>query len=146
MARRRHAGVVTSCARDEAGSTLVEALVATAMMGFVMLSIAQLIGVSVLAHKASEEVTEVTAIAEHKLEELRNMDYDLMVAGGSVVADVAPFFETTDIDGDGNDDYLCRWQVTDNGPSKNVTVFAQAIRTEIGQAKGATLFALVAER
>lgn len=148
MARPTHVsvapGVESALARNDAGVSLIEALVTMVLIAFLMLSIAQLIGASVLAHKASDDVTQVTAFAEQKLEELRNLDYDALTAGGSIAADVGGFFETEDIDGDGNDDFRRRWLVTDNGTSKDITVFSEAIRAVSGPAKNATLFALVA--
>lgn len=129
---------------DERGFSLVEALVSIFVMGIVLLGIAQLIGVSVQLKKASEDVTSATALAEQKLEELKNVDFDTLVAGGSINGDLAGFFDNPDVDGDGNADFTRRWQVLDLGAGKVMRVRVLSQLAAFGPAKESNMSVLIA--
>ena len=129
-----------------AGFSLVEALIAVFLSGIMLLSIAMMIGYGVTAHQVSVEISGASSLGEHKMEDLRNTDYLLLVAGGSIVADTAGFFDTQDVDQDGVSDFTRRWSIVDNGTSKVLTVRVIVPRTTLGPAKQATFTSLVANQ
>lgn len=128
----------------EAGTSLVEALISIFLLGLVLLSLAQLIVTTVGVHAAAADITGATSLGEHKLEELRNSDYDDLTPGGDLTANVAGFFDERDIDSDGTVEFRRRWQVTDNGDTKTIEVFVEALVDVAGPEKTSSLIALVA--
>lgn len=132
--------------RDTSGFSLVEVLVAVFMATIVFLSLAQMVGLSVEASRAASDTTRAAALAGDRLGQLTQTEYGALVNGGSVTADVNGFFETLDVDGDGNLDYRRRWEVTDVGGSKRVRVRVTALLDVIGPAKEVTYVALLAEK
>jgi len=133
-----------SGSNNERGFSLVEALVTIFIMGIVLLGIAQLIGVSVHLKRASEDVTSATALAEQKLEELKNVDYDTLAAGGSITGDLPGFFDSPDLDGDGTAEFTRRWQVLDLGSGKVMRVRVLSNLAAYGPAKESNMSVLVA--
>lgn len=131
-------------AGHDRGFSLIEALITIFVMGIMLLGIAQLIGVSVHLKKASEDVTSATVLAEQKLEELKNVEFDTLAAGGSVNVDLAGFFDTPDVDGDGAADYTRRWEVQDLGTGKVTRVRVVSQLASYGPAKESNLSALIA--
>lgn len=128
------------------GTSLVEALVSIFLLGLILLSLAQLIVTTVGVHAAAADITGATSLAEHKLEELRNTEYDNLTPGGDLAADVAGFFDQRDVDGDGTVEFQRRWQVTDNGDdTKTIQVFVEALVDVAGPEKSSTVIALVAQ-
>jgi len=103
----------TGC--GDSGFTLVEALVAMFVTTLILLTIAELLVTGLYVHRSASDVTETTALAQERLEELRNRPYHLLASGGSIAVNSAGFSENLDIDGDGNNDYSRRWQVVDLG-------------------------------
>ena len=132
--------------RDAAGFSLVEALVAVFILTLIALSMAQLIGLGILADRTSDSVTEATTLSTRKLEQLRNQDYDLLVAGGDVDNNVKDYWDTVDTNGDGNADYTRRWRITDQGGGKLIEVRVVANVAAIGPAKDALMATIVADR
>ncbi len=132
--------------RDAAGFSLVEALVAVFILTLIALSMAQLIGLGILADRTSDSVTEATTLSTRKLEQLRNQDYDLLVAGGDVDKNVKDYWDTVDTNGDGNADYTRRWRITDQGGGKLIEVRVVANVAAIGPAKDALMATIVADR
>lgn len=128
----------------ESGTSLVEALVSIFLLGLLLLSLAQLIVTTVAIHGAAADITGATSLAEHKLEELRNIEYDDLGPGGSVAADVAGFSDQRDVDDDGTVEFRRRWEITDNGDTKTVQVFVEALVDVAGPEKTSTVVALVA--
>lgn len=112
----------------------------------ILLTIAQLMTFGLYVHQSATDLTETTALAEEKLEQIRLASYSDLVPGGSVDVDVAGFFDTPDIDGDGEADYTRRWEVTDLGDRMQIRVRAMSTLETVGSAKSATLVALVAQR
>ena len=127
------------------GSTLLETLVAMFIVSMILLGIAQMVGFGVLAHRVSEDLTAATVLAEHKMEELRNTDYDTLMAGGSTAAEAAGFFDSPDVDGDGAPDYSRRWQIENVAGGKVINVRVVSPLAASGPAKDALLVALIAE-
>lgn len=130
--------------QDCRGFSLVEAMVSMFLLTMVLLGIAQLIGVSIHLQRASEDVTSATALVEQKLEELKNFDFAVLAAGGSINADQAGFFDTPDVNNDGIVDYTRRWEVLDLGAGKVVRVRVIAELAVLGPAKDSMMTVLVA--
>ena len=127
------------------GSSLIESLVAMFTISMILLGIAQMVGFGVVAHRVSEDLTAATVLAEHKMEELRNTDYDTLMAGGSTAAEAAGFFDSPDVDGDGAPDYSRRWQIQDVAGGKVLNVRVVSPLATVGPPKEALLVALIAE-
>lgn len=132
--------------RPDAGFTLVEALVAMFVTTLILLTIAELLVTGLYVHRSASDVTETTALAQERLEELRNTPYHLLVSGGSIAVNSAGFSENLDINGDGNNDYSRRWQVVDLGDRKEIRVRAVSLLLAMGPPKEATLHLVVAPR
>jgi len=132
-------------AGDQSGFSLVESLVALFVISMILTGVAQMIGFTMLAHRVSEDLTAATVLAEDMLEQLKNIDYDILAAGGSVAADTAGFFDTPDVDGNGTPDYTRRWQIQDVVSGKVVSVRVISPLATSGPAKEATMVALIAE-
>jgi Tfp pilus assembly protein PilV len=62
--------------RREAGLTLVELLIAMALLGFVLLGIAPLFIASVKSNYSANEYTSIHNLARDRLEQLMNMPFD----------------------------------------------------------------------
>jgi hypothetical protein len=129
---------------SESGVTLVEALVAMFVTTLILLTIAELMVTGLYVHRSATDVTETTALAQERLEQLRNTGYDLLTPGGSIAVNAAGFSETIDLDGDGVDDYARRWQVIDLGDRKEIRVRTISLLLTIGPPKEATLHLIVA--
>jgi len=146
LSRNDLLAAVTGAPGSEAGFTLIEALMSIFILTLLALSLGQLVGVGMLANKTAADMTQATALAGAKLEELRNGDYNDLVAGGSLDADVVGYNDTIDNNADGNDDYRRRWQVADQPGGKTVEVRTIALRDGIGPAKAATVATVVGNR
>jgi hypothetical protein len=127
-----------------AGFTLVEALVAMFVTTLILLTIAELMITGLYVHRSATDVTETTALAQERLEELRNTRYELLTPGGSIVVNTAGFSENIDVDGDGVDDYSRRWEVVDLGDRKEIRVRAISLLMTMGPPKEATLHLILA--
>jgi len=131
---------------NDAGFTLIEALVAMFVTTLILLTIGELLVTGLYVHRSASDVTETTALAQERLEQLRNTPYHLLTSGGSIAVNSAGFSENLDIDGDGNNDYSRRWQVVDFGDRKEIRVRATSLLMAMGPPKEATLHVVVAPR
>lgn len=129
-----------------AGFSLIEALVATFILTLVALSLAQLIGIGMLSNKTALDLTQATSLSGAKLEQLRNGDYFSLVAGGSLATSTVGYFDQVDADGDGTNDYVRRWSITDQPGGKLVQVQVTSNTAAIGPVKSATMATVVASR
>ena len=135
-----------SLAESPAGYSLVEVLVAIFMAGLVFLMMAQMIGVGVEANRAATDITRASALAGDHMEELTQSDYDDLVPGGDINADVAGYSEALDVDADGINDYVRRWEITNLGAEMRIRVRVIALLDVVGPSKEATYVALRADR
>jgi len=133
-------------ANIEAGFSLVEVLVALFMAALVFLMMAQMLGVGVEASRAASDTTKTGALAGDRMEELTRSAYVDLVTGGDINANVGGFFETLDVDADGIDDYVRRWEVVDLGAEMRIRVRVIALLDVIGPPKVATYVTLKANR
>jgi len=129
-----------------AGFSLVEVLVALFMAALVFLMIAHMLGIGVEANRAASDTTRSGALAGNRLEELTRLDYDALAPGGGLLADVGGFFDTVDINADGVNDYVRRWEITDLGAEKRIRVRVISLVDVLGPPKDATYVTLVADR
>jgi hypothetical protein len=130
----------------EAGFSLVEVMVAIFMASLVFLMMAQMIGVGVEANRAATDITSAGALAGDRMETLTQTEYADLVPGGDINADVNGFFETLDVDADGANDYLRRWEITDMGAEMRLRVRVVSMLDVVGPPKEATYVALKADR
>lgn len=124
---------------------MVESVVALFMVSLILLGIAQMVGFGMLAHRVSEELTSATVLAEHKMEELKNTDYDTLAAGGATASETAGFFDNPDVDGDGTVDFSRRWQIQDVAGGKVISVRVVSTLATSGPPKDAVMVVLIAE-
>ena len=132
--------------RAEGGFTLIEALVALFILTILSLSMAQMIGMGLMADANSEDLTSATTLSANKLEELRNGDYDGLAAGGDLTGDSEGYFDAPDLDGDGNADFTRRWVIADQTGGKSIQVRVIANMDILGPEREATMATVVAER
>ncbi len=130
----------------EGGFTLIEALVALFILTLVSLSMAQLIGMGLMVDANSEDLTSATALSSNKLEELRSSDYDSLTAGGDLTTDSTGYFDSPDLNGDGNPDFTRRWAIADQTGGKSIQVRVIANMDILGPEREATMATVVAER
>lgn len=130
----------------EQGFSLLEILVALFVVSLILVGIAQLIGFAVYVHSTAEDLTQTTALAADKMEELRDMSYAALVPGGSVDSDIPGFFDNPDIDADGTGDYTRRWEINDLVTHKRIRVRTISFLAKIGPPKDAIVVALVAPK
>jgi Tfp pilus assembly protein PilV len=128
------------------GFTFVEAIIALFILTLVSLTMAQMIGMGMLAEANSEGLTSVTTLAGNKIEELRNGGYSALSAGGDLDSNVSGYFETLDADGDGVDDFTRRWSIADQTGGKVLQVRVVSNLETIGEPREATMATVVAER
>ncbi len=129
-----------------AGFLLIEILVAMFVASLIFLVLAGLTLFAVFVAKTADNLTGATAFAATKVEELRSLDYDDLVVGGSTTVDVAGFFDNWDANEDGFNDFHRRWEVTDQGTMKRIWVLVSAELEMVGMPKGASMTMLVAQK
>ena len=110
----------------------------------ILLTVAELMITGLYVHRSATDITETTALASERLEELRNSEYDLLLPGGSIAVNSAGFSDNIDVDADGVDDYTRRWEVLDLGDRKEIRVRAISLLSTMGPPKEATLHFLMA--
>lgn len=128
------------------GFSLVEVLVAIFMAGLVFLVMAQMIGIGVEANRAATDTTRAGALAGERLEELTRLAYEDLVPGGAITVGINGYFDTLDLDNDGVDDYVRRWQITDLGTEMRIRVRVISLLDVVGPPKEATYVTLKANR
>lgn len=131
---------------SERGFTLVEVMVALVLVTVLMLSVAQLMAVGVYVNKAAGDVTQATALAGEKIEELKYLPFNNITAGGDLNNDVNGFFDQPDVEGDGRIDYTRRWEVTELAYSKEIEVRVIGQIDASGPVKETTVGIVVARR
>ncbi|MGD8329393.1 MAG: prepilin-type N-terminal cleavage/methylation domain-containing protein [Acidobacteriota bacterium] len=130
----------------EGGFSLIEVMVAMFMATLVFLMMAQMIGVGVEANRAATDTTRAGALAADQMESLTRLEYADLVPGGNINADVNGYSETLDIDADGINDYVRRWEITDLGAEMRIRVRVISLLDVIGPPKEATYVTLKADR
>ena len=124
---------------NAAGFSLLEALVAIFFTSAALLAAAPLFVHASHATDASADMGAVGAIAVDRMEQLRQELWRNLGTGGSLTSDVAGFFDDSD------QDFLVRWQVSDNGsPSqtRSITVLVLPLTDQMGPRRGVEITAM----
>lgn len=135
-----------SWSTDEHGFSLLESTIAMLLLLMVLLSVTQLYVASAAINKAADDITQVTTLASEKIEQLRQVPYNNIVAGGSLLSDASGFFDSPDVEDDGDADYARRWTITDQGGYFEFSVRVVAQIAASGTVKETTLTAISAPR
>lgn len=125
--------------RRDGGFTLVEVLLAMALMFVGMLAAAPLFVFAMKETAAGADLGTVGAAAVDRMELLRANDFYSLAAGGSLTSDVSGYSDTS------HAQYTVRWLIADNATPatmKTISVRAVASRQSIGLAKEVTLVSL----
>ncbi len=103
-------------AADEAGFTLIEALIAIIILVFGLVAITNLMIVAASSNSVANQSTATAALATQELERLKSLTYAApeMQPGGSLTADTTSgginYFSDVNVDGVGP--IHTRWQIT----------------------------------
>jgi len=128
-----------SRARATAGFTLVEVLLALALLFVGVVAAAPMFIFAMKETAAGADLGTVGAAAVDRMELLRSTDFTSLTAGGSLTSGVSGYSDTS------NAKYTVLWQIVDNGTpatEKTISVRAVAARQVIGNAKDVTLTSL----
>ncbi|UCC39856.1 MAG: prepilin-type N-terminal cleavage/methylation domain-containing protein [Candidatus Aminicenantes bacterium] len=102
----------------EKGFSLIEILIAIALMGFTLLGLAQLFTYSVMNNARSDKMTNATFLAQQQIDFLRNLP-----AEEFTTLSAAPLDESIDVNNDGRFDFRRITNVQAAGNSWNVRVY-----------------------
>lgn len=134
------------CTGNDHGVSLLESTIAMLLLLMVLLSVTQLYVASAAINKAADDITQVTTLASEKIEQLRQVPYNSLVAGGSLLSDESGFFDSPDVEDDGDVDYTRRWTITDQGDYFELEVRVVAQIAASGTIKETTLTSFSAPR
>jgi prepilin-type N-terminal cleavage/methylation domain-containing protein len=118
-------------ARDSHGFTLVEVLVASALLLAALLTAARLFASAIASNAASAALSRATLLAGDKLEQLRAVGVDdpLLAASppGTLDASVPPFFDAP------ADGFVRRWAIEPvaNPPGRSLALAVQVTHTSL---------------
>ena len=131
-ADQRHSSTsrAASPSRREAGFTLIEVLVATALVGIVALAVAPLMLMAVQTSAVAQEATELTAIGAERMEILRALEFTdaQLGVGGSITASNAGY----SVDPyNGDPDRYVRWRITDENASRKHIELVVGVRNAV---------------
>lgn len=117
MARSRRKRPVKTKSRSEAGFTLVEVVIAMLIFTIGILSMAQLMAVTLRMQALGRNQTSAVRLAQDKLDQLMSLNFDTspevqLTGEDSLNSDVENYFDT-DVEG-----FTRRWQI-DAGPDGN---------------------------
>jgi type II secretory pathway pseudopilin PulG len=126
-------------ARGEAGTSLVEVLVAMLLLAIGAVAVVPVFVSSVRRNASSADVSSLNAAATGRLELLRNAPAYSLIPGGSLVSNVAGYSDTSD------PDVVVRWEIVDGGgPAgvKTIRSMAIAVRQVYGRQESVQLATL----
>ena len=132
--------------RAERGFTLVEVLIASSVLTMVLIAVTTLFILAAKMNTAAGDKTECVALAQERLERLKNKGYDALTAGGDLLTLVNGYHQYVDVDSNGNNDYLVTWKVVDNSPmsgSKELRARALSLKganAQLGPPKQVTFY------
>ena len=146
MRRRR------GLSRQRKGFSLVELIIALLMLTFGLLSLASALASSIVGQRLSASRSELTVLAEAKLEELRGYGSTLaadplrakLISGGSLTADQTGYADS--VQTSNGRSYVRRWQISGGiAGTRLVTIRVQPAvrqRSELRHETYTTLIAL----
>ena len=91
----------TSTTHDQAGFTLVEALIAIVVLVFGLLAVTNLMLIGASSNSVANQSSATTALASDELERLKASPWNTLSVGGSLTSDSTNFFRDDVIDGVG---------------------------------------------
>ena len=103
-------------AESERGFTMVEVLVAGALLLVALVTVSASLNLSVGVNTSARDHARAAFVAEAHMERLLAQGYAVLPTGGGVDASVEGFNTTIDQDDDGRNDFIVRWFVQDNQP------------------------------
>ncbi len=112
---------------QEAGFTLVEALVAIVILAFGLIAITNLLLVAASSNTVANQSTAATTAASQTLDQLRATAFNTLAVGGDVTADVAGYVRDDQVPGVGL--IHTRWQIMNVAPA-NPRAFFIVVRSE----------------
>jgi|SRR5438477_4980922 len=113
-----------STTRDQAGFTLVEALIAIVVLVFGLLAVTNLMVIGASSNSVANQSSATTALASEQLERLKAVPFNTLAVGGSLTSDSTNFFRDDNIDGVGP--IHTRWQLA----QPNSQTFFIQVRSE----------------
>ncbi len=125
--------------RRDGGFSLVEVLLAMALMFVGLMAAAPLFVFAMKETAAGADLGTVGAAAVDRMELLRANDFFSLAAGGSLSSNVSGYSDTS------SSQFTVRWVIADNATPatmKTISVRAVASRQTIGLAKEVTLVSL----
>ena len=104
-------GLAPRSAAREGGFTLVEVLIAMVILTIALVSMAELMAVTLRMQMMGRNETSAVRLAQSKIDELVAVDFDSpgtpVAIGGSLTADLAGYFDEPDDSG-----FKRRWQIS----------------------------------
>lgn len=94
--------------RDERGFTLIEVLIAMVILTIAMVSMAELMAITLRMQMMGRNETSAIRLAQSKIDQLINLNFTTNTAtdvGGSLTTDIATYFDTEDVN------FKRRWQI-----------------------------------
>lgn len=128
-----------SAPKHDTGFTIVEVVVALSLMFVVLMAAAPMFIFAMKENASAGDLGVAGAAAVDRMELLRAVDFNLLVAGGSIASNVTGYSDVSD------PEVTVRWQVADNAnpvTEKTIQVRAFSSRRPMGRAKSITLMTL----
>ena len=99
---------------NDRGFTLIEVLIAIVVLTVALVSLAELMAVTLRLQQLGRNQTAATRLAQDKVDELMSQNFTVaqLAVGGSLTADVANHFDAPAPAGGGNAIFRRRWTVT----------------------------------
>ena len=133
---------VMSMRRPAQGFTLIEILVAMALMFVVLLAAAPMFVFAMKETASAGDLGVVGVVVVDRMEVLRRVEFGFLAAGGNLTSNVTGYSDAS------NPEFTVRWQIADNASpatEKTLEVRAIATRRAMGRAKEITLVTLRAK-
>jgi hypothetical protein len=135
---------ITSDIAAADGTSLVEAIVATALVATSLVGVAQLFGMAIAANTASQTITFTTALAAQKVEQLRGESMLTPSPFRALDEDTPGYVDYVDERGNASDErsaprgalYVRRWSVEVLPADPDSTVVVQVLVTRAGRPAG----------
>lgn len=111
--------------RDERGFTLIEAVIAAALLTIALVALAELLAVSIRMHQLGRNSTTASRLAQDKFEELMKMNFLTNPAIQVNATDTLASNVTNYFDAPANSGYTRRWRVQAGPPNADPNIAAK---------------------